>query len=159
MKVLLTGSAGFIGFHTALRLLERGDEVIGFDNFNPYYDATLKERRNEILEQYEGFHVHRADLVDEQALADALNSGRIAGAGLDVLAVEPPEESNPLLRARNCYITPHIAWATRAARKRLLDVAVDNVAAFLAGKPQNVVNGRSQRFQVITVNFDFQGLV
>lgn len=83
----------------------------------------------------------RGQLVDEQALADALNNGRIAGAGLDVLAVEPPEGSNPLLRARNCYVTPHIAWATRAARKRLLDVAVDNVAAFLTGKPQNVVNG------------------
>jgi glycerate dehydrogenase len=83
----------------------------------------------------------RGSLVDEQVLADALNSGRIAGAGLDVLAVEPPEQQNPLLNARHCYVTPHIAWATRAARKRLLNVAVDNVAAFLAGRPQNVVNG------------------
>ena len=83
----------------------------------------------------------RGPLVDEQALAEALNSGRIAGAGLDVLAVEPPEGRNPLLNARNCYITPHIAWATRSARERLLNVAVDNVAAFLAGRPQNVVNG------------------
>jgi glycerate dehydrogenase len=83
----------------------------------------------------------RGALVDEQVLADALNSGRIAGAGLDVLAVEPPEQQNPLLNARHCYVTPHIAWATRAARKRLLNVAVDNVAAFLAGRPQNVVNG------------------
>ena len=83
----------------------------------------------------------RGPLIDEQALADALNNARIAGAGLDVLAVEPPDERNPLLKARNCYVTPHIAWATRAARKRLLDVAVDNVAAFLAGRPKNVVNG------------------
>ncbi|NQT01920.1 MAG: D-2-hydroxyacid dehydrogenase [Planctomycetes bacterium] len=83
----------------------------------------------------------RGPLVDEQALAEALNNERIAGAGLDVLSEEPPGENNPLLKARNCHITPHIAWATIAARKRLLRVAVDNAASFLAGKPQNVVNG------------------
>jgi glycerate dehydrogenase len=82
----------------------------------------------------------RGPLIDEQALADALNSSRIAGAGLDVLSVEPPDQSNPLLTAKNCQITPHIAWATRAARQRLLQVTVDNVAAFLTGKPQNVIN-------------------
>jgi glycerate dehydrogenase len=82
----------------------------------------------------------RGPLVDEKALADALNSGRIAGAGLDVLAVEPPLAENPLLRAKNCSITPHIAWATRAARERLMQAAVDNLRAFLAGAPQNVVN-------------------
>ena len=82
----------------------------------------------------------RGPLVDEQALADALNSGGIAGAALDVLATEPPPASNPLLSAKNCIITPHISWATRAARSRLMDIAVDNVRAFLRGKPQNVVN-------------------
>jgi glycerate dehydrogenase len=82
----------------------------------------------------------RGPLVDEQALADALNNGTIAGAGLDVLSSEPPAKDNPFLRAKNCFITPHIAWATRSARQRLLKVVVDNVAAFLAGKPQNVVN-------------------
>ncbi len=82
----------------------------------------------------------RGPLIDEQALADALNNAKIAGAGLDVLAIEPPTKVNPLLKAKNCYITPHIAWATRAARQRLLKVTVDNVAAFLASKPQNVVN-------------------
>ncbi len=81
----------------------------------------------------------RGPLVEEQALADALNSGALAGAGLDVLAEEPPSLENPLLRARNCIITPHLAWATRAARSRLLNIAVENIRAFLAGRPQNVV--------------------
>jgi glycerate dehydrogenase len=83
----------------------------------------------------------RGPLMDEHALAKALNSGQIAGAGLDVLAEEPPQADNPLLHAKNCLITPHIAWATRAARSRLMQVAVANVRAFLQGKPQNVVNG------------------
>ena len=83
----------------------------------------------------------RGPLVDEQALADALNSGHVAGAGLDVLCVEPADKVGPLLSARNCYVTPHIAWATLAARQRLLDVTVDNVRGFHAGQLQNVVNG------------------
>lgn len=82
----------------------------------------------------------RGLLVDETALATALNSGRLAGAGLDVLSVEPPPANHPLLLARNCLITPHQAWGSLAARRRLLRVAVANVRAFLAGKPQNVVN-------------------
>jgi glycerate dehydrogenase len=83
----------------------------------------------------------RGLLVDEQALAQALNSERIASAGLEVLSEEPPEKNNSLLKAKNCFITPHIAWATYAARQRLLQVVVDNVASFPAGKPQNAVNG------------------
>jgi len=82
----------------------------------------------------------RGPLVDSQALADALNSGQIAGAGLDVLEVEPPTAENPLFSAQNCQITPHIAWATRSARSRLMDTGVGNLAAFLNGQPQNVVN-------------------
>lgn len=82
----------------------------------------------------------RGPLVDEAALADALNAGRIAGAAVDVLSVEPPPPTNPLLSARNCVITPHVAWATRDARRRLIDVAAANVAAFAAGSPQHVVN-------------------
>ena len=82
----------------------------------------------------------RGPLVDEAALANALNSDRLAGAGLDVLSVEPPPADNPLLRAKNCCITPHVAWATTAARRRLLDTVVANIQAFLDGKPQNVVN-------------------
>ena len=82
----------------------------------------------------------RGPLVDEVALAEALNAGCLAGAGLDVLAVEPPPTNNPLLAARNCLVTPHIAWASQAARSRLMRVAVANVRAFLAGQPVNVVN-------------------
>jgi glycerate dehydrogenase len=82
----------------------------------------------------------RGPLVDEAALAAALNAGRIAGAGLDVLSVEPPPVGNPLLQAANCCITPHIAWATRAARQRLITTAVENLRAYLSGAPQNVVN-------------------
>ena len=81
----------------------------------------------------------RGPLVDEQALADALNNDRLAGAGVDVVSTEPPSGDNPLFAAKNCYVTPHIAWATRAARARLLDIAVENVAAFLRGEPQNLV--------------------
>lgn len=82
----------------------------------------------------------RGPLIDEPALAAALNAGRLAGAGLDVLSVEPPPPDNPLLTARHCLITPHHAWATRAARARLMQVVVANVRAFLDGQPQNVVN-------------------
>jgi glycerate dehydrogenase len=82
----------------------------------------------------------RGGLVDEQALAEALNEGRIAGGGLDVLTKEPPTAGNPLLTAKNCVITPHIAWASRPARQRLLDVTAANIRAFLAGRPENVVN-------------------
>jgi glycerate dehydrogenase len=82
----------------------------------------------------------RGALVDEQALADALNAEQIAGAGLDVLAVEPPPAGHPLLTAKHCYVTPHIAWATRSARQRLLNIAVANVRGFLLGRPQNVVD-------------------
>jgi glycerate dehydrogenase len=82
----------------------------------------------------------RGPLVDEPALAAALRAGQIAGAGLDVLSVEPPPADNPLFAAPNCFITPHIAWASFAARQRLLDVVVANICAFLAGTPQNVVN-------------------
>ncbi|NBS32328.1 MAG: D-2-hydroxyacid dehydrogenase [Planctomycetia bacterium] len=81
----------------------------------------------------------RGGLVVEQDLAIALNEGRIAGAGLDVLSTEPPSANNPLLEAKNCLITPHIAWATRAARERLIAATAENIRSFLAGTPQNVV--------------------
>ena len=81
----------------------------------------------------------RGPLVDNQALADALTAGQIAGAGLDVLDGEPPLADHPLLQAPNCLITPHIAWYARAARQRLMDVAVTNLRAFVDGEPVNTV--------------------
>ena len=81
----------------------------------------------------------RGGLINESDLAEALNSNKIGGAGLDVLSTEPPKKDNPLLSAKNCVITPHIAWATIAARKRLMNVAVNNVKAFNKGKPENRV--------------------
>jgi glycerate dehydrogenase len=82
----------------------------------------------------------RGALIDEAALLAALQAGRLGGAALDVLASEPPPADHPLLHAPNCLVTPHIAWATHAARARLLAAAIDNVRAFLAGTPRNVVN-------------------
>ncbi len=86
----------------------------------------------------------RGQLVDSEALAVALNSGQIAGAGLDVLEQEPPPREHPLYTAKNCRITPHIAWATQAARARLLQTSVENLAAFQQNQLQNVVNGVTQ---------------
>ena len=81
----------------------------------------------------------RGALVMDQDLADALNASRLAGAGLDVLSVEPPAETNPLLSARNCLVTPHIAWATREARARLMDAVAGNISAWISGNPRNVI--------------------
>jgi glycerate dehydrogenase len=82
----------------------------------------------------------RGPLVDEAALAEALCDCRLAAACLDVLSTEPPRADNPLIGAPHCYITPHIAWATVEARTRLMQIAADNVRAFLAGEAVNVVN-------------------
>jgi len=81
----------------------------------------------------------RGGLISEQNLANALNSGQITAACLDVLSTEPPAGDNPLITAKNCFITPHIAWATFEARQRLLSITVDNLRSFIAGTPKNVI--------------------
>ena len=106
------------------------DETKGFINAK----LLSKMKSSSIL-----INTARGGLVDEQALADTLNAGGIAGALLDVCSTEPIGTDNPLLGAKNCVITPHIAWATVAARQRLMQTTADNVAAFLKGQPQNVV--------------------
>jgi glycerate dehydrogenase len=82
----------------------------------------------------------RGALIDEQALADALNSGKIYAAGLDAVRNEPISEDNPLLTAKNCFITPHISWTAVEGRQRLASQAIGNVKAFLEGNPKNIVN-------------------
>ena len=82
----------------------------------------------------------RGQLIDEQDVADALNCGKMAAAGLDVVYTEPIRADNPLLKAKNCIITPHISWAPKESRQRIMDCTVENIRAFLAGAPVNVVN-------------------
>ena len=81
----------------------------------------------------------RGAVVAEADLAEALNTGRLAGAGMDVLSQEPPAPEHPLLSAKNCIITPHVAWSSREARQRLIGIVAENLRCFLAGVPQNVV--------------------
>lgn len=97
-------------------------------------NAIAKMKKNAYL-----INTARGGLLDEKAVADALNSGKLAGAGLDVLAIEPPTPTNPLLTAKNCIITPHIAWSTSESRARLLSVVKSNLSSFISGAPHNNV--------------------
>lgn len=98
-------------------------------------ESLKKMKRSAFL-----INTSRGPVMIEKDLANALNNGIIAGAGIDVLSIEPPAKNNPLFKAKNCLITPHIAWATKEARLRLMDIAVNNLAAFMNGKPLNVVS-------------------
>jgi glycerate dehydrogenase len=109
----------------------------------PLFDSTkgLINKKN-IAKMKDGaliINTSRGPLIVEQDLAMALNSGKIAGAAVDVLSVEPPGMDNPLFKAKNCIITPHIAWAPQESRQRLMDIAVNNLQSFIAGSPVNVV--------------------
>lgn len=102
-------------------------------------DLMNKERIGKMKQSAFLLNTSRGPLIVEQDLADALNAGVIAGAGIDVVPVEPPVNGSPLFSARNCIVTPHMAWATLEARGRLMDIAMNNIRAFLAGAPVNQV--------------------
>jgi glycerate dehydrogenase len=122
-------------------LLRTADVVSLHCPLTPETDKLINAERLKLIKPTAFLiNTSRGGLIDEPALAEALNSGRLAGAGLDVLSVEPPPPDNPLLNAKNCCITPHIAWASKGARQRLMDEVVENLRAFLAGTPRNVVN-------------------
>lgn len=112
----------------------------------PLTDANKQMVNDRLIRQMKQsaylINASRGGLVDEAALADHLNRGTIAGAAVDVVSAEPIAGTNPLLRAKNCLITPHMAWTTIEARRRIIDSTAENIAAFLAGAPRNVVNGK-----------------
>ncbi len=122
----LLGVSDFVSINTPLTIDNQG-----------FVNATLlaKMKSTAFI-----INTGRGPLINEADLAMALNSDQLAGAGLDVLSTEPPHPENPLLKAKNCFITPHIAWATLEARARLMDIAVNNLHQFTKGMPINVVN-------------------
>ena len=133
---------GEVRFVETDELLEKSDFVTLHCPLTPQTEGLIN--RQSIEKMKPGvilINNGRGPLVVEQDLADALNCGRVYAAGLDVVSVEPIRPDNPLLTAKNCIITPHISWAARESRQRLMDIAVENLRAFLAGRPVNVVNG------------------
>ena len=148
MKVLATGSreceeGRAIAEYVALdRLLAESDVIALHCPLLPDTENII--RRENIAKMKPGviiINTARGGLVNERDLADALNEGRVRAAAVDVVSVEPIRPDNPLLAAKNCLITPHIAWAPKECRERIMDITAKNIAAFLAGAPVNVVNG------------------
>lgn len=122
-------------------LLEKSDIVTVHCPLTPQTEQLLNaERIGRMKSSALLINTARGPIIDEQALADALNQGKIAGAGVDVVSKEPILPSNPLLKAKNCQITPHIAWAGFETRERLMKIALDNLEAYLAGSPKNKIN-------------------
>lgn len=147
MRVLAAGSrpteeGRAIGTYVDLDTLYRESDVISLHCplFPENKEMISKESIAKMKDGVILLNTARGALIVEQDLADALNSGKISAAGLDVATVEPIPAESPLLGAKNCLITPHIAWATKEARQRLMDIAVHNLQAFLDGKPVHVVN-------------------
>jgi glycerate dehydrogenase len=125
----LLNKADVISLHCPL--LPSTEEMINKDSITRMKDGVIL------------INTSRGPLIVEQDVADALNSGKIYAAGIDVVSVEPIKGDNPLLQAKNCFITPHIAWAPKEARQKLMDIAVANLKAFVDGEPQNVVGQKS----------------
>lgn len=137
-----TGAGGEIGEYVDLDTLLRRSDIVSLHC--PLFPATEKIINADTLSKMKDgamlINTSRGGLVDEAALAQALNSGKLHGAAVDVVSQEPMQADNPLLNCEKCIITPHIAWAPVESRKRLLDCVVENIRCFLAGTPQNVVN-------------------
>ena len=122
------------------QLLDEADVVSLSCPISPATKSLINAERLSLMKKSAYLiNTGRGLLIDEEALATALCEGEIAGAGLDVLSQEPPQADNPLLHAPNCFITPHLAWATRAARQRLINEIIENLRAFLAGRSRNRV--------------------
>lgn len=119
-------NSDFLSLHCPLT--EETEGLVNMDNLKKMKDTAIL------------INTSRGPVLVEDDLAKALNEDIIAGAGLDVLSLEPPQADNPLFKAKNCFITPHIAWATMEARQRLMNIATSNVKAFISGEPINVVN-------------------
>ena len=128
-KALFIGGTGVISTAVVERLAQELN-----------WEVWLLNRGNRKDAMPPGVHQIIADVNNEQDVADALNSGRLRAAGVDVAETEPIPAASPLLAAKNCVITPHIAWAPLEARRRLMDIAAGNLRAFLAGSPVNAVN-------------------
>lgn len=132
----------FLAFVPLEELLEKSDVV---SLHCPLTPQTTRMVNADFLRKMKPgarlINTSRGPALDEQAVAHALNSGRLAGAGVDVLSTEPPRADNPLLTAKNCVITPHIAWAALETRSRLMKICQDNFKAYFSGKPIHVVNG------------------
>jgi glycerate dehydrogenase len=144
MKVLAADeiqNATDVEWRTVGDLLREADVVSLHCPLTPETSGLMNAERLQMMKPSAFLlNTSRGPLIVNQDLADALNKGVIAGAGLDVLDVEPPKQGNPLIGAKNCIVTPHMAWATKEARARLMDIAVENLRAFLAGTPANVVS-------------------
>jgi len=122
-------------------LLEQSDVVSIHCPLTPETKGLInKENLQRMKSSAFLLNTSRGPVIIEEDLAEALNNSKIAGAGLDVLSVEPPAKDNPLFGAKNCIITPHIAWATKEARARLMEITIGNLSAYKNGNPVNVVN-------------------
>ena len=148
MKILVNSRTkkALNGFKTAENtdlntLLEKSDYITCHCPLTPETTGMInKETISKMKKSAVLINTSRGPVVDEQALSDALNNGKISGVAVDVLSVEPAKSDNPLLSAKNCVITPHIAWAAKETRARLVGILEDNLKCYLNGKPQNKVN-------------------
>ena len=147
MKVIAYGSRESdngkkIGEYVDLDTLLKTSDVIALHC--PLFPSTQGIINKETIDKMKDgviiLNNSRGQLIVEQDLADALNSGKVYAAGLDVVSSEPITASNPLLKAKNCIITPHISWAPKESRQRIMECTVDNVKAYIEGRPVNVVN-------------------